>query len=70
MGENKIRYRHIYYLGRLTNNTKILKIDSENKDQLLEIGDIKWLNKEECLSILRDYHKTRISVILNIFNLL
>ena len=70
MGENKIKYRHLYYIGKLINESKIEKIDSKNINQRLEISDIKWLDKKECLSSLRNYHKTRISVIENIFELL
>lgn len=70
MGENKIKYRHLYYLGRLLNEDKVLEIDPGNKDQIFEISGIKWLDKESSLSILRDYHKTRETVILNVFSLL
>jgi len=67
-GENKIRYRHIYYVGKLLNYDKNIIIDKNNLNQSLEISDIKWLNKEECFKKLRYYHKTREKVIDKIFN--
>jgi len=70
LGENKIRYRHIYYIGYLNNYDKILKIDKNKLDQYLEVSDIQWLTKEECLSNIRYYHKTREKIINKIFNLL
>ena len=70
LGENKIKYTHIYYIGKLTNTEKILKIDKENNLQCSEINDLKWLNKEECLNLLRDYHISRRNVINKIFKFL
>tara|TARA_Y100000389_G_scaffold77579_1_gene74361 strand:- start:1281 stop:2066 length:786 start_codon:yes stop_codon:yes gene_type:complete len=66
IGENKIKYVHIYYFGVFLNGI-IPQIDKQNKDQCLEIGDIKWLNYENSLNIIRDYHKTRDNIIRNIF---
>ena len=70
LGENKIRYRHIYYIGNLKNYDKILNIDKNNSDQYLEVSDIQWLTKSECLSNIRYYHKTREKIINKIFNLI
>lgn len=68
MGENKIKYKHIYYIGYLTNYEKKVIIDYENEDQYTEIKDIQWLTKEESLLKLRNYHYTRKRVIEDIFN--
>lgn len=68
LGENKIRYRHIYYIGNLLNHEKKLEIDKKNLEQYLEVSDIKWFTKEECLTIIRDYHITREKIIQKIFN--
>lgn len=68
-GENNIKYRHIYYLAQLKNyNKKILLNGSRN--QALEISDMKWLNKKDSMDKLRDYHKTRISIINSMFEFL
>lgn len=68
LGENKVRYRHIYYIGNLINYDKILKINRNDINQYLEVSDIKWLNKKECLSNIRYYHKTKEKVINKIFD--
>jgi len=70
IGENKVRYKYIYYIGYLTNLDKEVIIDPENKDQYTELRDIKWLSKKESLSIIRNYHHTRRDVIHKIFNLI
>jgi len=67
LGENKIRYKHIYYIGYLTNYDKKPTIDYENENQYTEIKDIQWLTKQEALSKLRNYHYTRVRVIEDIF---
>lgn len=69
VGENKIKYRHIYYIAELKNYDKKLILD-KNINQSIEIYDMKWLNKKECLNKLRNYHKSRERIILNVFNFL
>ena len=70
MGENKVRYKYIYYIGYLTNIEKDVYIDPKNKDQFNELKNIKWLTKAESLNIIRDYHHTRRDVIHKIFDLI
>ena len=70
MGENKVKYRHIYYIGNLIDNKKEIEIDRSNQDQCLEISDIKWFSYEESLQCIRNYHKTRETVIRRIFSFL
>jgi 8-oxo-dGTP pyrophosphatase MutT (NUDIX family) len=70
IGENKVRYKYIYYIGILTNCDKDICIDKNNKDQITEIKNIKWLDKNESLNIIRNYHHTRKDVINKIFNLI
>ena len=68
-GENKIRYRHIYYLAQLKNYNKEILLNG-SRNQSLEISDMKWLNKKDSISKLRDYHKTRLSIINSMFEFL
>lgn len=68
-GENKIKYRHIYYIAELKNYEKGIVINS-SKNQSIEIGDIKWFSKEESLNKLRNYHKSRFRVINCMFDFL
>ena len=69
-GENKVRYKYIYYLGYLINYKKECKIDPQNKDQLNEIQNILWLTKNEAKQKLREYHHTRFKLIDDIFRLI
>ena len=69
MGENKIKYRHIYYLSMITNNKKKVQLN-KNKQQQLEVADMDWLTKTECLFKIRDYQKTRYNLINEVFLLL
>lgn len=64
---NNIKYKHIYYISQIITNKKPI-IDKKNKEQIDEVGDIKWLNYNECLDKLRDYHLDKINVLNNIHN--
>ena len=70
MGENRVRYRYIYYIGTLTELEKPVFIDTDNKDQYTEIKDIRWFSKGDGLNIIRNYHHTRRDVIHKIFKLI
>ena len=66
MGENRVRYKYIYYIGYLISKDKEVFIDPSNKDQCNELKDIKWLTIDESLDIIRNYHHTRRNVISKI----
>lgn len=68
ISENKIKYKHIYYIGFLTNKNKQAIIDFSNENQYKEVKDIKWLTKEESLNKIRNYHHTRRKIINQIYN--
>ena len=70
VGENRVRYKYLYYIGYLLNHDKRVFIDESNKDQVTELKDIKWTTKNEALSMIRDYHHTRYKVINDIFQLI
>ena len=70
VGENRVRYKYLYYIGYLLNHDKIVYIDKDNKDQVTELKDIKWVTKSEALGMIRDYHHTRFKIINGIFNLI
>ena len=65
-GENNIRYRHIYYISFLKNYDKLIEL-GKNYTQSLEVADIQWFDEGEALNKLRDYHKSRVKVITDIF---
>jgi 8-oxo-dGTP pyrophosphatase MutT (NUDIX family) len=68
IGENNVRYKYIYFIGKLSNLDKILNLDPNNNDQITEIKDIQWLTKREALDKCRDYHNSRINLIEKIFD--
>jgi 8-oxo-dGTP pyrophosphatase MutT (NUDIX family) len=68
LGENNVRYKYIYFIGKLSNHNKILSLDPNNNDQITEIKDIQWLTKREALDKCRDYHRSRINLIEKIFD--
>ena len=67
IGENKVKYKYIYYIGKLKNLLKIPIIDSNNKDQITVIKDVRWFTREQSLQIIRDYHHSRHKIIDQIF---
>ena len=66
-GINKVNYKHVYYVAE-ANKYIDLKINPSNKNQMLEVNTIKWLNKKECLEKIRDYSQSKINIINNFFN--
>ena len=66
-GENNIYYRNIYYVG-ICKNINNIKVDTNNRDQLSEIRDVKILTKNEAIDRIRDYNTTKIDTINSIFN--
>ena len=61
-GTNGILYRHIYYVAECFSDAEPI-ISKDNKHQMNEIGDIKWLTLEEALSKIRDYHTQKRDVL-------
>ena len=70
IGSNKIKYKNVYYIGKIRDNNKELKIDPENNDQISEVKSIKWLSKGECLNHIRDYSDYKMNVVKQIFDFL
>ncbi len=66
-GINNVNYKHVYYIGKV-NSPLELYIDPKNKDQILEVNSIKWLNKKECLEKIRDYSYSKLNVIKQFYN--
>tara|TARA_B110000495_G_C23024651_1_gene608589 strand:- start:1092 stop:1910 length:819 start_codon:yes stop_codon:yes gene_type:complete len=68
VGENRVKYKYIYYIGKLNNCEKIPIIDKMNKEQVTEIKNVEWFTKSESLKIIRDYHHSRYKIIDKIYN--
>ena len=43
-----------------------VKINKENKIQLKEVSDLKFMNLDECLKNIRDYHVEKKKTIINV----
>ena len=68
-GTNNIKYRHIYYLGKLTTNITVY-IDKNNINQMSEIGNIKWYSYNDGYSKIRSYNTEKKKVFRYIHNYL
>ena len=66
IASNNLKYKHIYYVSQIKNNDIELKIDKNNLNQKIEIGDIKWLKFKEGLLIIRDYNIEKKNVLLTL----
>ena len=66
-GINNVNYKHVYYIAKV-NSPLDLRIDPKNKDQILEVNSIKWLNKKQCLEKIRGYSYSKINVINQFYN--
>lgn len=62
-GTNNIRYRHIYYIAKLTNYSHEFIIDKNNYSQYSEIGDISWFTIQQTLNIIRSYNTEKKNMI-------
>jgi ADP-ribose pyrophosphatase YjhB (NUDIX family) len=65
-GINNVTYKHIYYLARLNKDIK-LEINKDNKDQLIEVNNLKMFNKLDCLNKVRKYNKHKINLLNKVF---
>ena len=69
-GTNNIRYKHIYYIAKLLDDNIVVKIDSENENQVTEISNIGWFNYNESLNIIRPYNTQKKEVVHKINNII
>lgn len=68
-GTNKIRYRHVYYLGYCAKAKKKL-FNPYNKQQAKEIKDVNWFSFEKALSNIRDHNIERKELLKRINSLI
>ena len=64
IASNGLKYKHIYYISQIKNKNIELKIDDKN--QKIEIGDIKWLKFKDGLKIIREYNIEKKNILLNL----
>tara|TARA_B100000161_G_scaffold264128_1_gene236769 strand:- start:320 stop:1324 length:1005 start_codon:yes stop_codon:yes gene_type:complete len=61
-GTNKILYKHIYYFAICKPSINV-KMNYENINQQIEIGDIGWFDYNQSKSLIRKYHFERIKIL-------
>jgi aspartate carbamoyltransferase regulatory subunit len=66
IASNNLKYKHIYYIAQINEKNFILKIDNNNLNQKIEIGDIRWFNFKESLNIIRDYNIEKKNILYNL----
>jgi 8-oxo-dGTP pyrophosphatase MutT (NUDIX family) len=70
IASNGLKYKHIYYISQIKNKNIELKMDNKNKNQNIEIGDIKWFSFNDGLKIIREYNIEKKNILLNLhFNI-
>ena len=67
IGTNGIQYKHIYFMCSMNNNGQQASLDSTNKIQTDEIGDIGWFTYNEVIERFRPYHTERIKLLSDIY---
>ena len=65
-GINGVQYKHVYYFAQFISDKKLM-LNNNNKDQFIEISNIKWSSLEDAIKIIRPYYKEKISVIKKAF---
>ena len=66
IASNNLKYKHIYYISQIKNKNIELKIDNNNINQKMEIGDIRWFNFSDGLKIIRDYNIEKKNILYNL----
>ena len=61
-GTNKILYKHIYYFAICKPNIDV-KMNYDNINQQVEIGDIGWFDYNQSKLLIRKYHYERIKIL-------
>jgi len=67
VGSNNIKYRSIYYIGKIITNRE-LRIEKYNYEQISEIGDLGFFSFEKCLEKIRPYNFEKKKILSKIHN--
>jgi 8-oxo-dGTP pyrophosphatase MutT (NUDIX family) len=68
-GSNGVHYRHSYYIAQYIGDRNI-SFDALNKEMVREIGNLKWMDLEEAIQILRPENQEKKQIIIKLFSLL
>lgn len=63
-GTDHVKYKHVYYLASSDNE---ILLNTNNENQLYEIGDIGWFTVSEAINKIRYYHETKIKILHKIY---
>lgn len=67
-GSNNVKYKHVYYIAKYNLEEDIEpNINKNNKHQITEIGDIRWVNIYEYKQLFRSYEKIKHETITKTF---
>tara|TARA_B100001142_G_C14239169_1_gene618623 strand:- start:276 stop:1088 length:813 start_codon:yes stop_codon:yes gene_type:complete len=69
LGTNKLKYDHIYYIA-ITNKDINPIINRNNINQIIEIKNIKWFNRDSAVKIIRKYETEKKKIIHIGFNII
>ena len=69
ISKNNIRYKSVYYIG-YCHNMDNTKINKDNKIQMSEIKDVRWVSKSAGSDMIREYNIHKIDVINKLFNII
>lgn len=59
-GTNKVLYRHVYYLARMTKNeSDSLTVDPQNVNQAREVQAVRWFSYSDVIAHIRDHNQER-----------
>ena len=65
-GTNGIQYKHVYFISKImTDNIPV--INTNNKNQYSEIGDIGWFTYEEASQLIRSYQQERLFILNKLY---
>lgn len=65
VGVDKRVYKNQYFLGLVRRGANEPYIDLHSKNQITEIGDVKWVSIVAALSMIRSYHKQKKDLLLD-----
>ena len=68
-GSNGVHYRHSYYIAQYIGDRNI-SFDALNKEMVREIGNLKWMDLEEAIQILRPENQEKKKIIMKLLSLL
>ncbi len=68
IGTNGIKYRHVYYLARLNNNSLQPKVDISNLNQIEEVQNIGFFSFSDCQNLIRPYDIAKKKILLKVYD--